>query len=86
MRKLICKLPELRARHGRLSIQEVSRRTGIAASTLSKIETGKTKGIDFETIEKLCDFFQAGLGDMFELVEPDQVPQSFDDLAALPAA
>lgn len=85
MKRLLCVLPELRAKHGRMTLTELSRRTGIAASTLSKLETRKTKGIDFETVEKLCDLFQIAPGDLFRLVEPEELDRSFELLAAMPA-
>jgi putative transcriptional regulator len=86
MKKLVSTLPELRARNGRLSIAEVARRIDVAASTLSKLETGKTKGIDFETVVKLCAFFDVGPGDLFRLVDADDSKQSFNYLASVPAA
>ncbi len=44
---------ELREAQG-LSQSELARRTGIAQSTLSKLEAGSTTGIDFITLEKLA--------------------------------
>jgi DNA-binding Xre family transcriptional regulator len=37
-----------------LSQTELARRTGIAQSTLSKLEAGSTTGVDFVTLEKLA--------------------------------
>ncbi len=37
---------------------EVSRRTGIRQATISAIENGQTKGIDFDTLEALADVFE----------------------------
>ena len=41
-----------------LSQAEVSRRTGIRQATISAIENGQTKGVDFETLEALADVFE----------------------------
>lgn len=34
---------------------ELCRRSGVRQATLSAIENGQTKGIDFETLEKLAE-------------------------------
>lgn len=34
---------------------ELARRAGIRPATLSDIENGRTKGIDFDTLERLAD-------------------------------
>ena len=44
---------ELREARG-WSQAELARRADVRAATLSNIETGQTKGIDFETLEKLA--------------------------------
>ena len=36
----------------------MSRRTGIRQATISAIENGQTKGIDFDTLEALADVFE----------------------------
>lgn len=44
---------ELREARG-WSQAELARRADVRPATLSNIETGQTKGIDFETLEKLA--------------------------------
>lgn len=44
---------ELREARG-WSQAELARRAGIRPSTLSAIENGQTKGVDFDTLEKLA--------------------------------
>jgi putative transcriptional regulator len=39
--------------------------TGIANSTLSKMRTGKTKGIDFESIDAICRVLECEPGELF---------------------
>lgn len=51
-------LAVLRAMHGRITQAELARRTGISQKQLSALERGKTRGIDFSTLERLCDFFR----------------------------
>ena len=36
------------------SLRELSRRAGVQPMTLSAIENGRTKGVDFATLEKLA--------------------------------
>ena len=56
----------------RISQSVLAERTGIAASTVSRLFTGSAKRIDFSTAERICEFFGCGVGDLFSLVEvPD---------------
>ena len=49
-----------------LSIAEVAEASGISRSTLTAIYYRKTKGIQFDTIEKLCDYLQLPMSELFE--------------------
>lgn len=49
-----------------LSIAEVAEASGISRSTLTAIYYRKTKGIQFDTIEKLCDYLQMPMSELFE--------------------
>lgn len=69
-----CRLPELRARHGRLTLSRLSQETGIALSNLSKLDRSITSRIDFATLEALCRHFTVTPGDLLELVE-DEPPK-----------
>jgi DNA-binding Xre family transcriptional regulator len=69
MQKVISNLPDLCRRHGNVTYTEISRQTGIAISTLSKLGTDKSKGMEFETMAKLCAFFKCQPGDLFRLVQ-----------------
>ncbi len=67
--KLGDKVRELRRSHG-LTLDEVARRTGLAKSTLSKIENEQVSP-SFEVVQKLA----AGLGiDIPQLFQPSQEP------------
>ena len=70
-----CRLPEIRARKGRMTITSLATQTGIAASTLSRLETGKTKGIEFATLEALCRFFGVEPGELFEMADTPAQPE-----------
>lgn len=51
-----------------LSITDVSNATGISRTALTAIYYRKNKGIQFETIEKLCDYLQLPMSELFEYV------------------
>ena len=48
----------------------LAQETGLAYSTLSNLRGNKTKGIDFETIDKLCSALECSPGDLFERTTP----------------
>ncbi|MEM6614572.1 MAG: helix-turn-helix domain-containing protein, partial [Cyanobacteria bacterium P01_C01_bin.72] len=48
---------------------ELSRQTGITQKQLSALETGKTKGITFEILAKLCLFFDCTTNKLLQLEE-----------------
>ncbi|HEU4328124.1 MAG TPA: helix-turn-helix transcriptional regulator [Roseiflexaceae bacterium] len=57
----------LAARLGReVTLKEVYTATGIAVSTLSRIENNQIQGIEFATLVKLADFY--GVNDIGELI------------------
>lgn len=71
------RLPELRARHGRITLRELSRQTGITAANLSKFDRSELTRIDLGTLDTLCEFFNVGPGDILERVsEPVTTAQT----------
>lgn len=64
--------------------EEVSNSTGIAVSTLSAIENNRAKGVEFETLVKLANFYRVKeVGDL--LVFEDQIRASRSSQALQPA-
>ena len=59
----------LRFTHGRISQKTVSEATGIGQKTLSALETGASKGIEFNTLLKLCVFFNCTPSDILVVEE-----------------
>ena len=53
-------------------VQDVANATGIHRNTLTKLYRETTGGIDFETIEKLCNFFNCRVGDLLEYIPEDE--------------
>lgn len=72
MPKIVTKTRQLRLKKqlelGRpIPVQEVAGATGIDRAALSRIETGKTSRIDFDTLMKLCLYYGVEVGDILEL-------------------
>ena len=57
-----------------LTQQEVAENTRIAPSVVNGLVTNRSKRVDFETLNKLCKFFDVQPGDILEYT-PDE-PQS----------
>lgn len=54
------------------SINQLSNDTGISRLTLTNIYNDSGKAIEYETIDKLCRFFNCAVGDLLEYVERDK--------------
>lgn len=65
-------LPALRFNNGRLSQKAVSEATGIGQKTISALETGTSKGIEFNTLVKLCTFFDCTPSDLLTIEQEIQ--------------
>lgn len=61
---------EMSAREQRdITLKDVSEATGIAISTLSRLESGNAKGVEFDTLAKLATFYGTRSGDDLLSVE-----------------
>ena len=69
------RLPLLLAER-KLRVADVVRLTGISKTTLHKIYKDESTQIDFDTIDKLCDFLDVTMGEIFEYVPHEQVKES----------
>lgn len=58
-----------------ISITEVSAATGIARSTLTNMYYRRNSAIHIKTVEKLCDYLQVPMSELFEY-EPAQQDKS----------
>lgn len=52
----------------RMRVSELSKLTGISQNALNKIYHNKTKGIDFDTLDKLCSILQCNSQELFEFI------------------
>lgn len=64
-------LPTLLAEK-RLKVADAVRATGVSKTTLHKIYNDQSSRIDFDTIDKLCEYLEVGVGDIFEYVKDDK--------------
>jgi len=54
---------ELSAKEQRdVTLKEVNEATGIAISTLSRLESGSAQGVEIKTLEKLAAFYRTNSG------------------------
>lgn len=53
-----------------MRVSELSKLTGISQNALHKIYHNKTKGIDFDTLNRLCSALQRNSQEIFEYI-PD---------------
>ena len=71
MARIVTKARQLRLNLGAkrgtpVPLREVAEGADIERAALNRIELGKTRGIDFETLEKLCAYYKVGVGDILE--------------------
>ncbi|MBU9789147.1 helix-turn-helix transcriptional regulator [Lentilactobacillus sp. IMAU92037] len=55
----------------KMTSKELAAKIGITTVNLSKLKTGKAKGVRFETLGKLCAVLDCQPGDLLEYV-PDE--------------
>ncbi|MGA4440814.1 helix-turn-helix transcriptional regulator [Psychrobacter sp. JCM 18901] len=64
-------LPTLLAER-RLKVADAVRATGVSKTTLHKIYNDQSSRIDFDTIDKLCEYLDVEVGDIFEYIKDDK--------------
>lgn len=67
MKKVKFKLHILMGKHKIRSISQLSKETGLSRPTLTKIYDNETFRVEFETIEKLCEYFDCDVVDLMNL-------------------
>jgi putative transcriptional regulator len=55
----------------KMSSNELARRIGINAGSLSVLKTGKARALKMSTLEAICRELQCQPGDILEYVEPN---------------
>lgn len=74
---IVCNLAVLMAERG-LNIQDVSNSTKLSRTTVSTLVNNNGKGIQFDTMDELCELLNIAPGDLFSrfVVEQDYVVES----------
>lgn len=55
----------------KMSSLELAEKIGLTPAMLSRIKTGKIKGIRFETLELICEALDCEPGDILEIVKDE---------------
>ena len=71
---ILCNLPVLLAER-RMKVADLIRMTGISKSTMHKIYNEQTSRIDFETMDKIYEALNVGVGDLFTYVPNESVEE-----------
>lgn len=61
----------LMAQKGIRSMVELEKQSGVSRQVLDRLDKGKSKRLDFDTVVKLCDLFDCEPGDLL-YIERDQ--------------
>lgn len=73
--KVKCNLYTIRKKKN-LKQTDLSKMTGLSQKALSEIETGKSKGVSFNTLINLCDVLNITIGELFEVAQDEQEEES----------
>ena len=65
------RLSELMGLHKVKSFSYLEKETGITRKTLTKLYDGEGKGIDYDTLDKLCRYFNCKVGDLLEFEDKE---------------
>ena len=55
----------------KMTLNDLAKQAEMTNVNLSKLKTGKMKGVRFETMNKLCKILHCQPGDLFEFIEDD---------------
>lgn len=62
----------LMAKKGVRTMVELEEKAGVSRQVLDRFEKDKSKRLDFETVVKLCNFFECEVGDLLYLEEEEK--------------
>lgn len=68
-------LPILMAQHGIRTLSKVVEQTNLSRTTLTTLYYSKGKGIQFDTMDALCEMFDVSVGELLERI-PDKTTGS----------
>jgi DNA-binding Xre family transcriptional regulator len=59
----------------RITLKEISEATGISETTLIRMRSSDSKGIRYDVLDRLCKFFEVGVGDIIHYVPDEPSPE-----------
>ena len=72
---MYCRLAILMAeKDPQLSQRQLSIDTGLDAMTINRLYKNQFSRVDVSTVEALCNYFGKGVGDLFEMRKPEDIP------------
>jgi len=75
-KKMFCRLAVLMAeKDPQLSQRQLAFITGLDVTTINRLFTNNFSRVDVSTVETLCNYFKKNIGDLFEMREPENIPQ-----------
>ena len=76
MKKMFCRLAVLMAeKDPQLSQRQLAKDTGLDITTINRLFTNNFSRVDVGTVENLCNYFGKNIGDLFDMREPEDIPQ-----------
>ncbi|MEO1241626.1 MAG: helix-turn-helix transcriptional regulator [Pseudomonadota bacterium] len=54
----------------KMKSKELAAKIGVTEANLSKLKSGRVKGVKFETLDKICDVLDCQPGDLLEHTKP----------------
>lgn len=64
----------------KMSSQELAEKIGISPVNLSRIKTGRLKGIRFSTLTAMCETLHCKPGDIIDWMDDDEYIEAFGSL------
>lgn len=52
----------------KLTLRQIAAESGVSLSVLTGLTTNRSQRIDYRTIDKLCSFFDVGVGELLERI------------------
>ena len=73
---MFCRLAVLMAeKDPQLSQRQLAKETGLDITTINRLFTNNFSRVDVGTVEILCNYFTREVGDLFEMRNPEDIPQ-----------
>jgi len=73
-------LQRIRQGYRPLTIEQISKETGLSESTITGMTTNRTRRADYDTINTLCNYFDCAPGDLFDFTTdiPPRIRRKWD--------